>query len=75
MTSEPDGPKPQVVADAVVEAKPEASARPTVFPASMAFGITLLLWGIVTSPVVLSAGALVIVASLIGWIGEIGNER
>jgi hypothetical protein len=73
MTSDPDRPKPEDAADGV-EVRLEGMARPTVFPASMAFGITLGLWGIATSPVVLFGGALVVVVSLIGWIGEIRHE-
>jgi hypothetical protein len=41
----------------------------------MAFGVTFLLWGIVTSPVLLAAGALVVTFSLIGWIGEMRHEQ
>jgi hypothetical protein len=53
---------------------PEVIPRPTYFPAAMAFGLTFLLWGIITSPVVLLAGLLVIVVSLAGWIGEMRHE-
>jgi hypothetical protein len=56
-------------------AKPETISRPTYWPAAMALGITLLLWGLVTSPVVLVAGAAVIVVSLVGWIGEMRREQ
>jgi hypothetical protein len=55
--------------------KPDLLARPTYFPAALAFGITLLFWGLVASPVVLIAGAIVLVASLTGWIREIRHER
>jgi hypothetical protein len=52
----------------------EMLPRPTYFPAAMAFGLTLLLGGIVTSPVVLGVGLLVVVASLVGWIGDMRHE-
>ena len=57
------------------EAKPAVVPRPTYAPAATAFGITLLLGGIVTSPVVLCAGALIVVVSIVGWIGEMRHER
>jgi hypothetical protein len=49
--------------------------RPTYFPAGMAFGITLSLWGLVTSPVVLVVGLVVVAVSLMGWIGELRHEE
>jgi hypothetical protein len=55
--------------------RPELIPRSTYWPAGMAFGVTFLFWGIVSSPVVLGAGALMMVASLIGWIGEIRHEH
>jgi hypothetical protein len=55
--------------------RPEVIPRPTYFPAAMAFGLTLLLWGVVTSPVVLGVGLVVVVVSLIGWIGEMRHEE
>jgi hypothetical protein len=55
--------------------RPDVIPRPTYFPASMAFGITLFLWGFVTSPVVLGVGLVVFAFSLAGWIGEMRHER
>lgn len=55
--------------------KPDVIPRPTYFPAAMAFGITCSLWGIVTSPVVLGIGLLVVALSLGGWIGEMRHEE
>ena len=49
--------------------------RPTYSPAAMAFGLTLFFWGLVTSPVVLGVGLLVVVVALIGWIGEMRHEQ
>jgi hypothetical protein len=57
------------------KARPDVIPRPTFFPAALAFGITFLLWGLVTSPVVLGMGSLLIVVSLVGWIGEMRHER
>jgi hypothetical protein len=56
-------------------ARPAVIPRPTFFPAALAFGTTFLLWGLVTSPVVLGMGSLLMVVSLVGWIGEMRHER
>jgi hypothetical protein len=55
--------------------RPAAIPRPTYSPAAMAFGLTLLLWGLVTSSVVLGTGILVVAVSLAGWIGEMRHAR
>ena len=55
--------------------RPAVIPRPTYWPAMMAFGITFLFWGFVTSPVVLGMGTLVFVVSLVGWIGEMRHEQ
>ncbi len=55
--------------------QPEKLPRPTWWPAALSLGVTMLLWGIVTSPVVTIAGLVVFAVSLIGWIGEICHER
>lgn len=77
MTPEPDAP-PADLSDvdrsAWAEARPLVVPRPTFWPAGTAFGIAFLFWGIVTSPVVAGAGAIVLVVSLIGWIGEMRHE-
>ena len=57
-----------------VKPKPDTIPRPTYFPVGLAFGITLLLWGFVTSPVVLGMGLLVFIVSLAGWIGEMRHH-
>jgi hypothetical protein len=52
----------------------EALPRPTFWPASLAFAVTFLLWGIVSAPFIAGVGALLFVASLVGWIGDIRHE-
>ena len=49
--------------------------RPTFFPAGLAMGITFILWGLITSWVVLVVGIGLFAASLAGWIYEILRER
>lgn len=48
-----------------------ALPRPTYWPAAMAFGITLLLWGIVTSLLISGVGLALFALALAGWIGEL----
>jgi len=55
--------------------RPDHIPRPTYWPAAMALGITLLLWGIVTSPVLIAAGGLAFAVSLGGWIGEMRHDH
>ena len=55
--------------------QPEKLPRPTFAPAGIAFGATLLLWGLLTSYLVSIVGLLVFAASLFLWIREILHER
>jgi uncharacterized membrane protein len=55
--------------------KPEYIPRPTAWPPAMALGITFFAWGLVTSPIVVAIGLVLLVISLAGWIGEIRHER
>jgi hypothetical protein len=48
---------------------------PTLWPPALALGITLTFWGLVSSRVILGAGAVVMVCGLIGWINELRHER
>jgi hypothetical protein len=54
--------------------RPEVIPPPTYFPAATAFGATFLLWGFVTSPVVLVVGLIVLVVSIGGWLGEMRRD-
>lgn len=49
--------------------------RPTYWPAALAFGITLLAWGFVTTFTISLVGLLVIFLALGGWIGELLHEH
>ena len=72
MTTEPESAK--VRAD-WNKPKPDVIPRSTYWPATMALALTLLLWGFVTSPVVLGFGLLMVALSLVGWVGEMRHER
>jgi len=62
---------------------PERLPSPGYWPAIMALGITFMLWGMavgfnqVLSTIVIVSfiGLVLFVAALIGWIGELRNER
>jgi hypothetical protein len=55
--------------------KPELLTKPTWWPAALALGSTLLVWGLVTSFIILGIGAVVLAISLAGWIGDIRHEH
>ncbi len=54
---------------------PEHVPEPTVTPATVAFGASLLLWGVVTSPIISGAGFIVFAAGLTRWIQLIRHDR
>jgi hypothetical protein len=49
--------------------------EPTYWPATLAFGITLLAWGIVTTYAISLVGLLVICVAIGGWIGDLLHEH
>jgi hypothetical protein len=54
--------------------RPDVIPRPTPWPLGMAAGITLFAWGLITSPIVLGAGGVLMGLCLIYWIGELRHE-
>jgi len=53
---------------------PERLARPTYWPAMLAFAITIALVGPITNMAATAVGLLMALAALFGWIGEILHE-
>jgi hypothetical protein len=53
----------------------ETLPRPNFFPAGLAMGITFILWGLITSWVILAVGIGLFAASFAGWIYEFLRER
>jgi hypothetical protein len=53
---------------------PDRLARPTYWPAMLAFGMNLALLGPVTSLWLSLVGAVFCAFTLAGWIGEMGHE-
>ena len=48
--------------------------QPTYAPFMLAVGVTMLFWGLATSPVMSAAGFVAIVWALWTWITEIAND-
>lgn len=57
------------------EARPEIIPSPSIAPPAMAFGITLFMWGLLTSVVLIVVGLVVMITALTFWIGEIRHAR
>jgi membrane-bound ClpP family serine protease len=53
---------------------PEKMPEPTFWPAALALGTVLLLWGLVTSFVVGVVGFILLVFSIAGWLREMRHE-
>lgn len=48
---------------------------PTVWPVVLASGVTFAAAGVVTSAVLFVFGVVLVIVSLVGWIGELTKER
>lgn len=48
---------------------------PTFWPAGLALAVTFILWGLISSWVVLVIGLWLFAASLGGWVADIRHER
>ena len=55
--------------------RPEKLPEPTIWPATLALGITFLMWGLVTSFIISGVGVVLFAAALAGWIRDIRHER
>jgi hypothetical protein len=72
---EPSNPTPSQPQEGWSRPKPEVLAAPSWWPAALALGATLFVWGLITSFVILVGGVVVSAMSLAGWIGEIRHEH
>jgi len=54
---------------------PEKIPEPTYWPALLAFGVVLILWGLVSTWLISLAGIIITGFSLAGWIGAMIHER
>ncbi|MHB2016910.1 MAG: hypothetical protein ACYCW6_08210 [Candidatus Xenobia bacterium] len=58
----------------ITNLQPDVMPTPTYMPAVVALGISLLVWGIITSPIILIAGLGILVLGVAGWIGDLKHE-
>ena len=56
------------------KARPEILPKPTYWPFFLAMGLAFIFWGLLTTLVVLTAGGLIFITALIGWINQIRHE-
>jgi len=54
---------------------PEKLPEPGIWPATLALGITFLLWGLVTTLIITGVGVVLFAVALAGWIRDIRHER
>jgi len=52
----------------------DPAPAPTYWPAGAALGTVVLLWGTLTSPVLLGVGGALLALSLVRWIGEMLHD-
>jgi len=57
-----------------VKAKPEKLPGPTYWPFFLAFGVTFMFWGLLTTWIISATGFLVFCIALIGWINILRHE-
>lgn len=56
------------------KARPEQVPKPTYWPITLVFGLTLAFWGMVTSAVISAVGLVVFAFAIVGWIGDLRHE-
>ena len=56
------------------KARPEILPKPTYWPFFLAMGLAFIFWGLLTTWVVLTAGGLIYITALIGWIKQVRHE-
>ena len=54
--------------------QPDVMPTPTYMPAVVSLGISLLVWGLITSPIILIAGLAILALGVAGWIGDLTHE-
>jgi hypothetical protein len=65
---------PESLRQGWISLPPEKMPEPTFWPAGLALGTVLLLWGLVTSLILIAAGLTLLAFSLAGWLGEMRHE-
>ena len=54
---------------------PERLPEPTVWPLVLAFGATLMAWGVVTAWIISGVGLLLFAAGTGGWVANMRHEQ
>jgi hypothetical protein len=57
------------------KAQPERLPPPTVWPATLAFGVTLMAFGVLTSWLMSVTGFIVFLFGAGGWVEDLRNDR
>jgi len=72
------GPAPEGEASPTAAPRPQPPGvhlpQPTVWPAVLASGMTLLAWGVITNYAVSAAGAILFGIAAWGWVQELRRE-
>jgi hypothetical protein len=55
--------------------QPENLPEQCIWPATLALGITFLVWGLVTSLIITGVGFVLFAVAMAGWIRDIRHER
>jgi hypothetical protein len=58
-----------------VKQPPKHGPAPSIWPVTLATGVGLAAVGVLTSPIVIAAGALITVFALAGWIRQALEEE
>jgi hypothetical protein len=56
------------------EQRPAHGPAPSIWPVTLATGVGLAAVGVLTSPIVIAAGAFITAAALVGWIRQALEE-
>jgi hypothetical protein len=71
----PDAPRePEPLRPGWSRPLPEHMVKPTYWPMVVAFGIALLLWGVVSSPIISAIGLFFFILGMANWIGELRRD-
>jgi hypothetical protein len=57
------------------KALPEKLPPPTVWPATLSFGVTLMAFGVLTSPLMSVTGLIVFLYAAGGWFEDLRNDQ
>ncbi len=75
MAAEPSTSAPPALRPGWSAPKPDKLPAPSIWPATLAGAIMLLVWGLVTSLIISGVAILLLALALAGWIQAIRYER